>query len=120
MAAALFNDTSPYDFGDEQQFVLDRGDEALGGFISVSIRPWTEGAERSPAPHIEAWFVDPDLRRRGNGTRLIREVEKWAQSRGFTELCSDVETSNQASLTAHFRNGFSPTLRVQYFRKPLS
>jgi len=118
LARMLFG-SAQFDFWNEQVFVFDRGGGRLGGFISVSARPWAEGSDVQPVAHVEAWFVDRKLRRQGIGTRLMQAAEHWARMNGFAEICSDAELSNVTSLSAHARLGFEPTLRLQYFRKSL-
>lgn len=120
LARSLFGSANHPDAWDEQIFVCDGGDGRLCGFISVSARPWTEGSDVQPVAHVEAWFVDRKARRKGIGTRLMQAAEHWARLNGFAEICSDAELANKASLEAHSRLGFKPTLRLQYFRKPLA
>lgn len=119
MMQALWPDAGEYDFGDETIFVWDGGGDKLGGFISLSLRPWAEGCESTPVPYVEGWWVDADLRRSGVGRALMAAVEQWSLDRGYLELGSDVELDNATSLRAHAAIGFEPTLRVQYFRKRL-
>lgn len=76
--------------------------------------------ESMPAPHLEAWFVMPELRRKGIGRALIEAVERWCLNAGFQELGSDAERKNRGSIAAHRAIGFEPNLRVQYFRKRLT
>lgn len=120
LARSLFGGTEHFDAWDEQAFVCDRGGGRLCGFISVSARAWTEGSDVQPVAHVEAWFVDRKVRRQGIGTKLMLVAERWARANGFAEICSDAEVNNKASLAAHAQLGFEPTLRLQYFRKPLS
>jgi len=120
MMHALWPTSEPYDFRDESVFVWQRDDRpGLGGFISVSIRPWAEGCESSPVPYIEGWWVAPDLRGVGVGRALVATVERWCVDHGYHELGSDVELHNDLSLRAHGALGFEPTLRLQFFRKRL-
>ena len=109
-----------FDPWEEQIFVVDRGDGRLGGFLAVSKRSWTEGSEIQPVAHVEAWFIERDLRRKGLGSKLMKAAEHWAGLMGLAELCSDVEVRNQVSLSAHRQLGFEPTVQLQYFRKPLA
>ena len=120
LARCLFGSADHFDAWDEHIFVCDGGGGQLCGFIAVSARPWTEGSEAQPVAHVEAWFVDCQKRRRGIGTKLMQAAENWAPERGFGEICSDAELDNEISLTAHSQLGFEPTLRLQYFRKPLA
>jgi aminoglycoside 6'-N-acetyltransferase I len=119
LAKALFGSADELDGWDEQIFVCDRGNGRLCGFISVSARPWTEGSASQPAAHVEGWFVDRKNRRQGVGTRLMQTAEHWARINGFAEICSDAELENKSSVGAHYSLGFEPTVRLQYFRKPL-
>lgn len=120
LARSLFGSPDELDAWDEQIFVCDGGGGRLCGFISVSARPWSEGSEAQPVAHVEAWFVDRPERRKGIGTKLMQAAEHWARQQGLDEICSDAELSNETSLAAHERLGFEPTLRLQYFRKPLA
>ena len=120
LGRALFGSASELDLWGEQFFVFDSGGGRLGGLISVSARPWSEGSDVQPVAHVEAWYVDPDYRRMGAGTRLMQAAEHWARLNGFAEICSDAELDNLISLAAHARLGFEPTRQLQYFRKPLA
>jgi hypothetical protein len=67
MMLALWPDAGAYDFGDETVFVWQCPDGVLGGFASVSVRPWAEGCDAAPVPYIEGWYVAPRLRGQGIG-----------------------------------------------------
>jgi aminoglycoside 6'-N-acetyltransferase I len=100
-------------------FVLDRMDGRLGGFIEVGQRHYAEGCASSPVAYIEGWYVDADLRRQGLGAALVRVAERWARSRGLTEIASDAETDNEVSIKAHKALGYAEEARVVCFRKDL-
>lgn len=119
MATSLTGSANQLDPWSEQIFVCDCGGGRLCGIIAVSARPWTEGSDARPVARVEAWFVDRECRRQGVGRKLMRAAEHWARLNGLSELCSDAELDNAASLGAHARLGFEPTLRRQYFRKLL-
>jgi aminoglycoside 6'-N-acetyltransferase I len=119
MLHALWSDyDGQEDLANEQVFVWDQ-DGVVMGFILIGIRPWVDGAESSPCPHIEGWYVEPELRRQGVGRALVRAAEDWCKAAGYTELTSDVLVDNDISLQAHVALGFTPTERVQYFKKIL-
>ena len=120
LALALCGSAEHLDAWDEQIFVCDGRDGRLCGFISVSARAWSEGSDVQPVAHVEAWFVDRQIRRQGVGAKLMQAAEHWARVNGLAEICSDAELDNKASLAAHAQLGFEPTLRLQYFRKPLA
>ncbi len=90
------------------------------GFIELLIRPFADGCESSPIPHVEGWYVEPSSRKSGIGRALMERAETWARDRGFTELASDTETHNAGSLAAHERCGFEETERLVKLRKPLA
>jgi len=104
---------------DETIFVWASDGDTIGGFVSLSLRPWAEGCAGAPVPYVEAWYVAEDLRGRGVGRALMRAAETWAREAGFRELGSDARLDNAASLQAHRRLGFVPTERLQFFRKSL-
>ena len=119
MMRTLWPDAGDYDFGDETVFVWQGPDGNLGGFASVSLRPWAEGCLATPVPYVEGWWVAPDLRGTGVGRALIAAIETWCRDQAYAELGSDAEVDNTASLDAHKALGFEPTLRLQFFRKRL-
>jgi aminoglycoside 6'-N-acetyltransferase I len=116
----LWPDGGAYDFAGETVFVWDRGDGSIGGFVSVSIRPWAEGCASEPVPYIEGWFVEDDLRRHGVGAQLLAAAEEWARAGGFTEIGSDAELDNEISVAAHLRLGYRTTTKLQFFQKDLT
>jgi len=119
LARQLWPGEPLYEFRDEQVFVWEREQGCLGGFASVSIRPWVQGSQSEPCPHVEAWFVESDLRHGGVGRALMVAIEDWCRERGYRELTSDAELRNKVSLRAHSAVGFKPTVRIQYFKKAI-
>lgn len=119
MMASLCPTETNYDFSDETVFVWERETGGLGGFISISIRPWAEGCDSMPVPYVEGWWVAPDLRQIGVGRALMDAAERWCRENNYDELGSDVEMDNEISQRAHVTLGFKPTLRIQFFRKDL-
>jgi aminoglycoside 6'-N-acetyltransferase I len=93
--------------------------DSMIGFIEVSIRPFSDGCDSMPVPHVEGWYVEPAARGRGVGRCLIENAEAWSRARGFGELASDTEIENHASLLAHEACGFEQTERLVKFRKRL-
>jgi len=89
------------------------------GFIELAIRPFADGCDSQPVPHVEGWYVEPFARGRGAGRALMHAGERWARELGFVELASDTEIENGASLAAHQRCGFLETERLIKLRKTL-
>lgn len=99
--------------------VAARSDGRLGGFVEIGSRTYAEGCTSTPVAFLEGWYVDPDLRRQGLGRALVRAAEQWALEHGFTEIASDTELENDASLAAHLALGFEEVERQICFRKRL-
>jgi aminoglycoside 6'-N-acetyltransferase I len=95
-----------------------REDGSLCGFAEVSIRrDHVDGAGSAPVAYLEGWYVDPKVRSRGVGRRLLAAAERWAAEHGLTELASDAELDNKGSIQAHVACGFSETCRAVHFIK---
>jgi aminoglycoside 6'-N-acetyltransferase I len=92
----------------------------LVGFVEVSLRDWAEGCVTSPVGYIEGWYVEPSHRRRGVGRSLIHAAERWAASRGCTEMGSDAELPNGVSHAAHRALGYAEVVRIVCYSKRLS
>jgi aminoglycoside 6'-N-acetyltransferase I len=119
MMRELWPDSAITGFDDECYFVFEGDDGRLVGFASMSVRPFVDGSDSEPCPHLEGWYVAPELRRKGVGKALVAAVEVWCRDNGYDELTSDALVSNTVSLEAHERLGFVPTERLQYFAKRL-
>ncbi len=106
----------------ESTAVLVAADERrrLVGFVEVSLREWAEGCETHPVGYLEAWYVEPELRRSGLGRELVAAGEGWARTRGCTEFASDAEVWNAVSHAAHRALGFEEVVRVVLYRKSIS
>jgi aminoglycoside 6'-N-acetyltransferase I len=104
---------------DAQVFVLDRGDGKLAGYVEAGERSIADGCESSPVGYIEAWYVDPDVRRSGYGRKLLEAAEDWARKRGRSEMASDALLDNDVSHAAHKRSGYEEVDRQITYRKTL-
>lgn len=100
-------------------FIADRGDGSLAGFVEIGSRNYAEGCETTPVAFLEGWYVDPDARRAGLGSRLVRAAEAWALTHGYSEMASDTELDNEVSLQAHLDLGYEEVERQICFRKRL-
>ncbi len=129
MAQALLPDENAIEYEPEMQALLQRGDAAVFvaerpdgsvcGYVEVGARAYADGCATSPVGYIEAWYVDPDVRRAGYGRALLSAAESWARSRGYSEMASDALLDNKVSYDAHIRSGYSEVERIVQFRKPL-
>lgn len=105
---------------DDATFVVARDDGALGGFITLTLRPRVEGCADEPVAFVEGWWVDEDLRGQGWGRALMAAAEAWARGLGAGELGSDSRVDNPGSIAAHLRLGFEEVERAATFRKVLA
>lgn len=89
------------------------------GFAELSIRSYAEDCVTDHVAYLEGWYVEPDARRQGVGTALVRAAEEWARSQGCTEFASDALIDNDVSAAAHRALGFQETVQIRCFRKEL-
>jgi ribosomal-protein-alanine N-acetyltransferase len=63
--------------------------------------------------------VEPDLRRRGTGARLVDEMLGWLRSGGTARVFLEVRASNAAAIAVYERAGFRPLgTRRGYYQEP--
>jgi aminoglycoside 6'-N-acetyltransferase I len=105
---------------DAALFIAVRPDGSACGYVETNSRPYADGCETSPVGYVEAWYVDPDMRRGGYGKALLRAAEDWARSRGYKEMASDAQLHNEVSRQAHLSSGYAEVDRIIQFRKPLT
>ena len=104
---------------DTAVFIAERADGTACGFVEVGTRPYADGCDTSPVAYIEAWYVDPDVRRKGYGRAMLAASETWARRAGYREIASDALLDNVVSHQAHLRSGYQEVGRVVQFRKDL-
>ena len=129
LSLALFHEHSAHELepgmrdhrarSDAEVFLAEREDGSVAGFVEVGARPYADGCDTSPVGYIEAWYVDPDARRKGYGRALLAAAENWARSRGYREIASDAQLNNEISYEAHRRAGYTEVDRIIQFRKAL-
>jgi aminoglycoside 6'-N-acetyltransferase I len=129
MSKALFPGTHDDDHTSDMRALLERRDAAVFfavrpdgsacGYVEAATRPYAEGCSTSPVGYIEAWYVDPDVRREGYGRALLEAAEAWAVEQGYREMASDALLENAVSHEAHKRSGYVEVERVITYRKPL-
>ena len=95
------------------------GNGRLVGFLEASIRPFVEDCDTDHVGYLEGWYVEPDFRKHGIGSKLVRHAEAWARDKGCTEMASDAELGNDSSLAAHLSLGYHETSRLVHLRKDL-
>lgn len=58
--------------------------------------------------HIFLVYVEPEHRRQGIGTALIRHAEAWAKQRGDRQIALQVFVENQPALNLYHKLGYEP------------
>lgn len=117
---SLLGDVEGYFAGDPmiaRAFIAEDGSPI--GFVELSLRNYAEGCASSPVPYVEGLYVAEGARRRNVGRLLMTAAEDWAKANGFTEMASDTQIENEASLSAHRAYGFSEVERIACLRKDL-
>lgn len=107
------------DHHESQLVLLADADGRPVGFLEASIRPFVEDCETDHVGYLEGWFVEPEFRKDGVGSMLVRHAENWAREKGCTEMASDAEIGNSSSLAAHLSLGYIETSRLVHLRKEL-
>jgi aminoglycoside 6'-N-acetyltransferase I len=93
----------------------------LIGFAEYSIRnDYVPGADITPVPGLEGWYVDEDFRAKGVGKSLLAAVEEWSRQKGYIQLASDALIDNNTGVEIHEHLGFSEIERTVHFIKKLS
>jgi GNAT superfamily N-acetyltransferase/gamma-glutamylcyclotransferase (GGCT)/AIG2-like uncharacterized protein YtfP len=102
-------------------FVAVRPAGGLCGFVEASVRPMADDCTTHPVGYLEGWYVDPDMRRKGVGRRLVAAAETWASAQGCREMASDARLANAISIAAHQALGFdreAPSIRFNKWLLP--
>ncbi len=84
---------------------------------AVFVARLNAGAETSPVGYLEGLYICADYRRQGIGAALVGAGEQWAWSRGCSEIASDAEIGNAASIEMHQRMGYREVERQVCFLK---
>ena len=122
-SASHFSDITRYFSGQNPRIERVWGLRSKGspviGFLEPSLRSYAEGTSDSPVPYVEGWFVRSDARGKGAGKALMEKAMEWARSRGFADLASDTDLSNEGSMYAHRAIGFKEVGRQVGFLRQL-
>ena len=85
------------------------------GMLEGAVHPGPD----APHAHVEAWYVAPDLRRKGHGRDLLDRFENWALHRGICRMTSDTNENYPISPHAHEGCGFRVLMKQTIFIKEL-
>ena len=80
-------------------FVAEKNKKVIG-YSRMHLFKWYEGA------HIVTIVVDKKHRRKGYGTLLMKEMEKFARNKGMKIITVDTSPDNIEALIFYLKNGF--------------
>lgn len=86
-------------------FVADM-DGKIAGYAEVTIKKLPAIFVHDREAHIGIVFVEERYRRKGIGTRLLKEAERWAKDKGVFSLALTVFDKNKPALLAYKKFGF--------------
>lgn len=92
----------------------------LVGFAEVGKRLYADGCETNPVAFLEGWFVSPETRGAGVGSKLVQAAGMWAKDQGLQELASDSLLNNEPAYRAHLSAGFEEVERSIKYRLSLA
>lgn len=102
-------------------FFAEDSEGRLIGFAEFSIRnDYVPGADTSPIPFLEGWFVDESFRATGVGKELLTAIEDWSKQNGYRQLASDALLGNTTGIEIHKKLGFKEVERTIHYIKKLS
>lgn len=88
--------------------LCEEGGAAVRGYVNY----WLVGDE----VHLLNVSVDPALRRRGLGTRLVEHVARFARERACSFVTLEVRRRNRPAIALYRHHGFRPVgLRPRYY-----
>lgn len=105
---------------DRDEYFVAKAEGRCIGFIHMHLRAdYVEGSTSSPVGYVEGIFVEEVFRNRGVARMLLEAGERWAKSRGCSELGSDAELDNVQSQAFHKKIGFREANKIVAFIKDI-
>lgn len=94
-------------------YVLDNGNEIIGGIFAHE-KVWWNNSE----VFVEEMFVKPEMQRKGYGTLLLKQIEKYINEKGLAGIT--LSTNKYAPVPAFYRkNGFTDCEHVIFMAKEI-
>ena len=88
------------------------------GFLTCSIKnEYVAGCKSGKVGYLEGIYILPEYRKKGFAKEFIQYFENWAKSQGSTELATDLEIDNNASLQFHNKMGFEVVEKTIHLKK---
>lgn len=102
-----------------QAFVADFNGQMIG-FIEIIIQDSFIGSTQTPVIFINAWYVEESYRYKGIGKRLLLAAEKWAKSKGCTQIGFSFTDDQAVTKKVSEHLGFRHVAYLNYFLKTLT
>lgn len=94
-------------------YVLEEGNEIMGGIFAHE-KEWWNNSEI----FVEEMFIKPEQQRKGYGSMLIGQIEKYVTEKGLAGIT--LSTSKYAPAPAFYRkNGFADCEHVLFMAKEM-
>lgn len=100
-------------------FICKKDDETLG-FITMSLKfEHVHEATSTPVGYLEGIFVKEKYRKLGIAKKMYEAGEKWAKSKGCSQMGSDTWDWNKDSVLFHGKLGFKVAHPIVHFIKDI-
>lgn len=94
-------------------YVLDNGNEIIGGIFAHE-KVWWNNNE----VFVEEMFIKPEMQRKGYGTLLLKQIEKYINEKGLAGIT--LSTNKYALAPTFYRkNGFTDCEHVIFMAKEI-
>ena len=99
------------------QFVYKYNNKYVG-FLTCSIKTeYVAGCKSNNVGYLEGVYILPEYRKMGFASKLVEHFQEWVKSMGSTELASDLDIDNNASLQFHNKMGFEVVEKTIHLKK---
>lgn len=126
----LFPDLDPSFQGEEMNLIMEANDAhaflcvsdegQTAGILEVSLRSMVDGCLHPPVGYIDALYLEPAFRGRGNGRQVVEMAAEWFRRQGCAEMATDADATNVAAQRFFSVIGFEETYRIVQFKRSLS
>ncbi|NNE46746.1 MAG: GNAT family N-acetyltransferase [Rhodothermales bacterium] len=89
------------------------------GLMEVSLRNFVDGCLGGPVGYVEALYLEPPYRGKGEGRNMIDFAADWFRARGCRDMAADADLENVLAQKFFSHIGFSETFRIVQFKRTL-
>jgi aminoglycoside 6'-N-acetyltransferase I len=129
MRVELYPNLDPDMHDEEMEWLLEAKDAAAYlafsdagepiGLLEVSLRNVVDGCIGGPVGYVEGIYLEPSLRRKGVGSKLMEFATEWCRKRGCQDMATDAEIENVEAQEFYRRTGFTEVSRTVGFTRSL-